>query len=253
MKVSAVIVALNEEDRIEACLESVSFCNEIVVVDAGSADGTVEKAKRYTDKVVYHEWESFRSQRAYAISLATQPWILLIDADERVTGELKSEILALPNDPPEEGFYLRRDFYFMGRLMRHGGAWPDWVLRLFRADRFSLGGTETHDKVEVPGAAGKLAGPLKHYSYRNLSDYFQRFNKYTTLGAEERHKRGVKPGFIQNFRVPYEFLMRYVIRGGFLDGYPGFVYALISSFYAWTKYAKLKEMMDHGREKLPEP
>ena len=244
MKISAVIVTLNEEDRIEACLEGVSFCDEIVVVDAGSSDRTVEIAKRFTDKVTHHEWENFRAQKAYAISLAVHPWILLVDADEQVSPELGAEIRSLPDDPSEDGFFLRRDFYFMGRLMRHGGAWPDWVMRLFRADRFSLGGTETHEVFEVQGATGKLDGSLKHYSYRNLSDYFQRFNRYTTLGAAERYERGVRAGFIQHFRIPYEFIMRYIIRGGFLDGYPGFVYAMISSFYAWTKYVKLREMTD---------
>ena len=136
----------------------------------------------------------------------------------------------------------------MGRLLKHGGAWPEWNLRLFRADKFKMEGTETHEKITVPGATGKLDNPMMHYSYRDLADYFNKFNKFTSLGAMERYERGIKAGFLQNLRMPYEFIARYIIRGGFLDGYPGFVYAMISSFYAWMKYAKLKEMTDYSEK-----
>jgi len=242
--ISAIIVTLNEADRIEACLESLKFCDEVVVVDAGSADQTPEIARRYTDKVSHHDWTNHRDQKAYAASLATGPWVLLVDADEVVSTELANEIQALPDNPLENGFFIRRDFYFMGRLMKHGGAWPDWVMRLFRKEKVVFGGSPTHENVEVSGQTGKLYDPIRHYSYRNLEDYFRRFNSYTSLAARERFEHGVRFSFIQNFRPFYEFIMRYFIRLGFLDGYPGFVYALLSSFYAWTKYSKLKELED---------
>jgi len=249
MKVSAVIITLNEEDRIKACLESVSFCDEIVVVDAGSSDRTVEIAKRFTDRVIHHKWESYGAQKSYAINLATRPWVLLVDADERVTLELKDEIVALPDDVPEDGFLLKRDFYFMGRLMRHGGEGGDYILRLFRKEKSSVQNERIHESVRVPGRTGILRGSLTHYSYRNLSDYFQRFDKYSTLSAIERYEQGARPGFFQNLRIPFEFIWRYIIRLGFLDGYPGFVYATLSSFYAWAKYAKLREITESRSKK----
>jgi len=242
--ISAIIVTLNEADRIQACLVPLKFCDEIVVVDAGSTDQTREIALRFTEKVVHHDWTCHRDQKAYAASLATGPWILLVDADEAVSTELAKEIQALPDNPPETGFFIRRDFYFMGRLMKHGGAWPDRIMRLFRKDVAIFGGSPTHEVVEVSGQTGKLRNPIRHYSYRNLEDYFRRFNSYTSLAARERFDRGVRFSFVQNFRIFYEFMKRYFIRLGFLDGYPGFVYALLSSFYAWTKYSKLKELED---------
>jgi len=242
--VSAIIITFNEADRIEACLKTLSFCDEIVVVDSGSADSTCEIARRYTDKVVYHDWLGHRDQKAYAASLAAEPWILLLDADEVISPELACEIQSLPDDPPEAGFFIRRDFYFMGRFMRHGGAWPDWVMRLFRKEKAVFEGSPTHEIVSTTGKTRKLTAPMRHYSYRNIADYFRRFNSYTSLAARERLDRGAHFSFIQNFRVFYEFIVRYFIRLGFLDGYPGFVYALLSSFYAWTKYTKLKELED---------
>lgn len=245
MKPSAVIITLNEEDRITACLESVAFCDDIVVVDAGSSDKTVEIARRFTDHVIHHDWEGYGAQKEFAIKQAARPWALLIDADERVTPELAASILALPDDPPEDGFYVRRDFYFMGRLMKHGGEYPVYLLRLFRKNRFYINSPEIHEEIRVNGNTRLIGGALNHYSYRNLTDYFQRFNRYSSLAAMERQRRGARPGFIQHFRFPFEFFLRYFVRGGILDGYPGFVYAMLSSFYAWTKYAKLKEMQDY--------
>ncbi len=243
--ISAVIITFNEADRIEACLEPLSFCDEIVVVDSGSTDGTCDIARRFTDRVIHHDWPGYRTQKKYATSLARGPWILLLDQDEVVTPELARMIEAMPDDPQAGGFFIRRDLYFMGRLMRHGGAYPDWVLKLFRKDKAIFSGSDTHPSVEVKDVVGKLNGALMHHSYRNLEDYFGKFNRYTSLAAHERFDRGKKFSFIQNFRTFYEFIVRYILRLGFLDGYPGFVYALLSSFYAWTKYTKLKELEEN--------
>ncbi len=240
--ISATVITYNEAERLDRCLQSLSFCDEIVVVDSGSDDGTPDIARKYTDRVEYREWTGFRDQRAYAISAAKGPWILWVDADEVVSDELAASIKALPDEPEEDGFLIRRDLYFMGRFLRHGGAFPDWNLRLFRKDKAVVGGTPTHDEVKAPGKVGKLEGRLEHYSYRDLEDYFARFNRYTSLAAQERYKKGKKFRFHQNFRPFYEFIVRYFVRGGFLDGYPGFVYAMNSSLYAWTKYTKLREL-----------
>jgi len=242
--ISAAVITYNEADRLDACLRALHFCDEIVVVDSGSTDGTPDIARKYTGRVDYREWTSFREQRNHAISLAGGDWILLVDADEVVSDELAASIKALPDEPEEDGFLIRRDLYFMGRLMRHGGAFPDWLLRLFRKDKAALRGSPTHDEIKVPGKVTKLDGVIRHYSYRDLEDYFARFNRYTSLAAQERYKKGKRFRFYQNFRPFYEFIMRYFIRGGFLDGYPGFVYAMNSSLYAWTKYTKLRELED---------
>lgn len=247
--ISAVIITFNEADRIEACLASVSFCDEIIIVDSGSTDGTQDIARHFTDKVTHHDWVGHKAQKEYAVSLARGPWILLLDADEIATAELAKSIRRLDDNPPENGYLLRRDFYFMNSFMKHGGAFPDWLLRLFKKDRVKFIGTPTHEIITVDGQTLKLEGPLKHYSYRNIEDYFNRFNKYTSLGAADRFEKGKHFGFVQNFRVFYEFIVRYFLKLGFLDGYPGFVYAMLSSFYAWTKYTKLKEIEDNDEKK----
>lgn len=244
MKLSAVIITYNEGDRVEECLKSVSFCDEIIVVDSGSSDNTLEIARKYTDKVFFHEWEGYARQKEFAAKAAQNLWVLLVDADERVSPQLREEILSLSGNDGVNGYFIKRDLYFMGRKLKYGGAGRDWVLRLFKSSDFVIRDTDVHEAIEVKGNTARLKGALEHFSYRDLTDYFNCFNRYTSLGAVARYKKGMKAPFIQNFRVFYEFVMRYFIRGGFLDGYPGFVYAMISSFYAWIKYAKLKELTD---------
>ena len=239
--ISAAIITYNEADRIDACLDALGFCDEIVVVDSGSDDGTQALARKKASRVVHRDWPGFKEQKTYAAGLAEGPWILLLDADEIVDGRLAENIKNMPDDPEVDGYMIRRDLYFMGKQMKHG-ARPDWLLKLFRKDKALFCGGDTHPHVEVKGPVGKLEGSLMHHSYRNIEDYFARFNRYTTLAAGERMAAGRRFSFFQNFRVFYEFAVRYFLRLGFLDGYPGFVYAMLSSFYAWTKYIKLREL-----------
>lgn len=245
---SAVIIVRNEEHNIAQCLEALKFASEIIVVDCGSEDRTVEIAKGFTDRVEFKEWQGFKKQKEYALSLASHEWVLSLDADEFVSQELAEEIVALSGDAPEAGLYLRRDLKFMGRVLKHGGTYPDYILRLFDKSKVKIEGSDTHPFFSVSGPTRKLVHPVIHVSYRDLTDYMERFNRYTSLAAEERQEKGVRYSPIQALRVPFEFTWRYFIRLGFLDGYPGFVYALLSSFYAFMKYAKLKELSEFSHQ-----
>jgi glycosyltransferase involved in cell wall biosynthesis len=242
--VSCCIITYNEEDDLEDCLKSVSWADEIVVVDSHSTDGTVEIARRYTDRVIDHDFEGHVQQKNYAIDQAKNEWVLCVDADERVTDELKEEILEVTKDPGElSGASMPRLTWYLGRFVRRGGWYPDRKLRLFRRDRGRWTGRNPHDRVEVEGPVRALRGDLLHYSYRDIADHLSTVNSFTTIMAEAMMEEGWKSRLIDLvFRGPFKFLKMYVLKGGFLDGKAGLVIAAISSYYVFLKYAKLWEL-----------
>ncbi|MFH1352780.1 MAG: glycosyltransferase family 2 protein [bacterium] len=243
MKLSVIIITKNEKDNIIACLESVKWADEIVVVDTGSSDKTAELCGRYTDKIFFSEWMGFGQLKNFAVQKTTGDWILNIDADERVSGRLRDEIRKVVSCPSHfDGFYIPFLFYFMGHPMRYGGLGSEKHLRLFKKDKGRFKDDAVHEAVAVSGAVGKLGGFMEHRSYRDLKEYFRKFNFYTSITAEEKHRRGVKFCFFNLFRIPFEIFVRFVLKLGFLDGVYGFVYAVLSAFYAWVKYIKLWEI-----------
>ncbi len=240
--VSVAIVTKNEEDNIEDALQSVADANEIIVVDSFSTDNTVEICKKYTDKVYQHEWQGFALQKQTAVDYAKGQWVMILDADERVSPELKAEIVLKIADGNHNGFYVPRENYFLGRWIRHSGWWPDNTLRLFRKDRGRLEPREVHEKVVVEGTIGKLANPLKHYTYKSISDYVERMQRYSTLAAREIRKKSGRAGVLSlTLRPSATFFKMYLLKRGFLDGMHGFVLALLYSCYTFLKYAKTWE------------
>ena len=244
-QVSAIVVCFNEEDRIEDCLESLRWCDEIVVVDSFSTDRTAEICRRYTDRFIQREWAGFREQKAYAHSLATKDWVLSVDADERVTAELRQEIHdALSRHGREyAGFALPRLVYYLSRWWRRGGWYPDYAVRLFRRERGTLGGTDPHDKILVDGKIRRLNNPLHHYSYRNMDDHIERINRYTTIASRELEKAGGRWRWSDALLRPAaRFVHSYIFKRGFMDGFAGFYVALTAAVYVFLKYAKLWEL-----------
>lgn len=240
--VSVVLVTKNEEVNIEDALRSVSDAQEIVVVDSFSTDQTVEICKKYTDNVFQHSWEGFARQKQKAVDYAAGPWVLILDADERVTPPLKAEILQSISDTDNAGFYLPRKNFFLGRWIRNSGWWPDHTLRLFRKEMGRLQLREVHEKVVVNGKAGYLKNPLEHYTYRSISDYVERMERYSTLAAKEILKKSGRAGIYSlTVRPAATFLKMFVLRRGFLDGLHGFVLAMLYSCYTFLKYAKTWE------------
>lgn len=246
-RLSVAIITLNEEHNLPRCLASLPSGAEVVVLDSGSTDGTRAVSERHGVRFVTQAFQDHAQQKNAAVALTTRPWVLSIDADEELTPALREAVVAATeraDAAAPSGYRLRRRLVFMGRRMRFGKT-SDRPLRLFQreAGRFE---SMIHERVVLAnGTAGVLEGELLHYSYANLDDYFRRFNSYTSRIAEnhERQGRPMPPLVTHALRPWGEFVARYVLRCGFLDGYPGYTYALLSSLYGYVKYAKLRERL----------
>jgi glycosyltransferase involved in cell wall biosynthesis len=240
---SAAIVVLNEEERLRACLESVVWADEIVVVDAGSSDKTMALAREFTDRALFRAWDGYGAQKNFALAQCRGDWLLSIDADERVPDALRDEIQAtIRDDRPEVGYYLPRRNMFQGRWVRHGGLYPDWQLRLFRRGRGAFLERAVHESVRVDGPTGRFAAPLVHESYRSVADAVARLNRYSDLAATDLARAG-RGGSLADLlvRPPWRFLSMYVLRAGFLDGWRGLVLAALHAHYVFLRAAKVRE------------
>jgi glycosyltransferase involved in cell wall biosynthesis len=247
-RLSVVVITLNEEDRIRECLASVAWADEIIVVDAGSDDKTVTLAREFTDDVVIRPWDGFAAQKNFGIERAKGEWVLSLDADEQVDPSLREEIAAvLANPGSHAGFRIARRNIMWGRFIRHGRLYPDWQLRLFRRGRGRFVERAVHESVTVDGPVGRLTTPLLHHSYRDVSDFLRRADRYSTLAAEE-WARGGQP-FHRHLLVTAplgRFLSMYVLHAGFLDGWRGFLLAVLYAYYVFVRSAKIWEKMTRG-------
>ena len=241
---SVCIVAMNEEDNIEECLASAGFAQEWIVIDSHSTDATREKAAARGARVVERDWPGHVQQKNFAIGEASNDWVLCLDADERVSPELRASILAALERPQDaDGYAMARRTGYLGRWIRRGGWYPDRKIRLFRRSKGRWGGVNPHDHVHVEGRVGRLAGDLLHYSYRSISDHLRTIDSFTTIAAKEKHAAGRRAGIVDLTLRPFgKFLRMYVLKAGFLDGAPGLVVAVTGAFYVFLKYAKLREI-----------
>lgn len=243
-KISATIICKNEERNIQRCLQHLDFVDEIVVVDSGSEDRTLEICKRFTDRVMYHPWPGYIEQKNYALEQATHEWVLSLDADEVVSPELKEDILdALRNDQGKyDGYRVNRHVYYLGRWINH--CWyPEYKIRLFKKCKGRWVGKNLHERVELNGKYRDLKGDLEHYTYRNISQHLHTIDSFSSLGADGKFEEGKSARLLDLvFNPMFRFLKLYVLKRGFLDGMPGFIIAVLGSYYCFLKYAKLWEM-----------
>lgn len=240
-RLSAAVITLDEERRIGPCLDSLSgLADEIVVLDTMSADRTVEMARSKGARVERAAFEGFGPTKERALGLATGEWVLSIDADERVTPRLAAEIRrAIAASDSADGYWIRRDVYYLGRRMRFGGLGNDWVLRLFRRGRGRFTPARVHERVEVTGATARLGGALEHHTCETFAEHLAKVERYASLRSEELAARGRRYRSSDLLRIPVEFLLRAVLRLGVLDGTAGLVYAAVSAYAKWLRYAKL--------------
>ena len=246
-KITVAIITKNEEGVIRQCLETVKWADEIIVVDAYSSDKTVRLCREYTDKIFQNEFIDFSAQKNFALSKAANDWILFIDADEKITPQLKEEISLLVSNECD-GYRIPRRNIIFGRHLRYGGHQDDLQLRLFRKNR-SRFEKPIHEKVIVDGRIGVLRNYLEHYSTRNLSEYGEKLNLYTDLEAKFMMMQGrtiKKYQFVTNPIA--QFLIRYLYKGGYKDGLEGFLFYSLSSFYTFIKYAKFWELSKKPNE-----
>lgn len=249
-KISVCITAGNEEKNIRRCLESVTWADEIIVIDSFSTDRTAEISRQYTELVYEHRWLGYIGQKNLAKDMASHRWILFIDADEAVSDELREEILENFNSGQTEffsGFEFPRMVYFLGRWIRHGDWYPDYKLRLFDRTKGQCGGKEPHDRMLVEGSIKRLKAPLYHFTYDDISDQVATLNRFSTITSLTQQEEG------RTFRL-YDLLLRpawrffrgYIIKCGFMDGLPGYIVAKSQAYSVFIKYAKLWELQQQA-------
>ncbi len=242
---SVFIITLNEERNIRACLESVAWADEIVVVDSGSRDRTVEICEEFNCRVFEQEWlGGYGRQKNFALEKCSHNWVLSIDADERLTPELQEEIkLLLQTAPKYDGYQISRRNFFLGRWIKHSGWYPDYLIRLFKKNKGKFNERQVHETVQFTGNSACLNNHIQHYTYNTLSDYFVRMERYSTLAARQMADEGRKSGGLDLITHPLgTFFKMYFLKQGFRDGYHGLLLAGLYAAYTFAKYAKLWEL-----------
>lgn len=255
MKLTVTVITYNESAHIAAALDSVAWADEIIVVDSGSTDGTAGIARGKASRVLTREWTGYSDQKNFAADQATHDWVLSIDADERVTPALASEIRHLLDRGPEaSGYRIRRVTHYLGRWIRSTDWFPDYQLRLYdrRAGRWNT--LKIHESFRLrEGQPVELQGELEHYAYRDISHHLQKIDTYTTLIAEQHYAGGRRTNALALAVHPwFAFVRNYVLRAGFKDGAVGFIVSLINSYYVFLKLAKLWELQRRGPAAIPD-
>ncbi len=243
-QISVCIITLNEEVNMRECLQSLQWADEIIIVDSGSKDQTLKICKEFGAKIFHHPFAGFRDQKNFALDQAKNEWILSIDADERVTGELQDEISTLiREDLNINGYFIPRLNFYGSKFIRHSGWYPDFVLRLWKKSKGRWSGKNVHEKVVISGKVGYCKNAIKHYTYRNASDYMKRINLYSTLLAMEKYRLGKRFSFLRLLVKPVlRFFKSYIWKLGFLDGVEGLVIATSSSYLTFIEEVKLREI-----------
>ncbi len=243
-RISLFIIAKNEAPRIASCILSTQgLVDEVVVIDGGSTDNTAQVCKDLGAHVYTRPFDGFANQKNFALSKVTTEWALNLDADERLSPALKEEISRAIQAPQTVGYYLPFCNYFLGKKMRFSGLNKEKHLRLVRTAQAHYVGGLVHEGLEVEGPFAALKHPVNHFSYDTIEAYFTKFNKYTTLAANQMHQNGRRFCLLRILlTLPFEFLKRYVLKLGFLDGMRGLLWASFSTYYVYVKYAKLWQL-----------
>ena len=240
-ELSVILITKNEAANIRACIESVAWADEIIVVDSGSTDDTVAISKQLGAHVHEHDWPGFGVQKNRALGYATKEWVLSLDADERVTPELRAEIEAvLKMEQTEDSYLVPRLSNYCGRFMYHSGWYPDLLPRLFRRDKARFSDDLVHERLIVEGGSGKFKGLLLHYAFDGMEEVLHKVNQYSTAGAAMMQKRGRKASLTGAvLRGLWSFFRTYILRGGILDGREGFMLAVSNAEGTYYRYLKL--------------
>jgi glycosyltransferase involved in cell wall biosynthesis len=244
--ISVAIITFNEENNIRRTLDSVKWADEIVVVDSGSTDRTLEICREYTGNVIHQDWQGFSVQKNFALDRTTGDWVLSLDADEPIEPGLAEEIRRIiSSSSAHDGYSIPRKTYFLGKQIRHGGWYPDYNLRLFQKGKGRFEERAVHEAIKVKGTVGRTNHAIQHYAYPDLASYLSSINKYSSLAVAVMTEQGIsgfKTGWVNIVLRPIgTFLFKYVLRRGFLDGKHGLVLNLFHSWYVFAKYAKAWE------------
>lgn len=247
--ISACVIAKNEADRIGPCLASLAFCDEIVVLDSGSTDGTQDICRAAGARVVETDWPGWVKQKNRAVAEAAHDWVLSLDADERVDAELRASIEtlrtgALAATAGPWAYAVKRKVRYLGRWIRHGGWYPEWRARLFHREHARWGGVDPHDRIEAEGPVERIhAGDLEHHTYRSMEDHLRQMILFSGEGAAQMHARGRRASWVDlSLRPWWRFVHVYIVRLGFLDGRAGYMVARLGAYFTFLKYARLWDL-----------
>ncbi|MEZ4858106.1 MAG: glycosyltransferase family 2 protein [Flavobacteriaceae bacterium] len=240
-KITALAITLNEAEVLHAFLKSLDFVDEIILVDSFSSDDTVIIAKQFEKVTIYERaFDNFSAQKNFAISKASNEWILFFDPDEEITPEVKTEILQTLQNPVADAYYIRRQLYFMGKKIKYSGFQTDWVIRLFKKGCGTYNGNLVHETLEVTETTGKLKTRVPHHTYKSFDDYTGKLHRYSRLQAQMLYDKGIRPNLTHFFFRPfYRFWHQYLLRLGILDGKEGFILAYINAFSVFKRYVNL--------------
>ncbi len=244
--ISVVIIAKNEEDKIRRCLDALkSFASEIVVVDSVSADRTAEICNEYGCRVFHREFDGYGSQKQFAVDQAANDWVLSVDADEVLEPELQKELAGISEagELPYDAYNIPFSLVYMGRIMKHSGIGHETHLRLFNRNKGRFTASPVHEGIVSSGKTGELKNRILHYSYRDISHHLEKINIYTSQAAEGLVKKGKQYSHLAiACKFPLSFFTHFIVKGGILDGYPGFMWSYLSALYATLKIAKTSEL-----------
>jgi glycosyltransferase involved in cell wall biosynthesis len=252
-KLSVIIPCYNEEANLKGCLESVTWADEILVVDSFSTDKTLDIARKYTDLILQHEFVNDAVQKNWAIPQAKNEWILIVDCDERVTPKLRDEIInLLTQGPSKDGYWVKRKNYLMGKHIRHSGWGRDTVLRLFRKSKGRYEEKRVHGEIQLNNT-GTLDSFFDHYTVSSIGEWVNKINRYSSYKAQDKYERGLKiPVAHMIIRPPFRFLKDYVFRLGILDGWRGFLISTLSAFAELVMAAKVVQLTFESQKKSSE-
>lgn len=252
MKITAIVITLNEEANIARALRSLAWADEIIVADSESRDRTVEISRRFTERVIIRQWPGYSAQKNFAAAEASHDWIFSLDADEEVSADLRREIESLKGaaEPAAAGFEMPRLTFYLGRWIRHSGWYPDYKVRLYDRRRARWVGDYVHEGLSVDGAVARLTGDLLHFTVSDASEHHLRIDRYTTLAAAQARAQGKRASIVSIIFSPaLTFIRAYLFKLGFLDGLQGYAIARFAAHYAFLKNLKLWEL---SKEK-PQP
>ena len=244
MPVTATVITLNEAAHIQGCLATLSWADEIIVVDSGSTDGTADLARAAGATVIVRDWPGYAAQKDFAASQATHDWIVSVDADERITPELAAQIRTVVSQPGDKvGFRVPRITFHLGRWIRTTDWYPDYQLRVYDRRHASWAMRRVHESVTPRGPIGQLTCDLQHYAYRDLAHHHETMQRYTTLAAQQMFEEGRRGSAVALLlHPPAAFLRNYVLKRGFMDGAPGLIISAMNAHYVFLKFAKLWAM-----------
>jgi glycosyltransferase involved in cell wall biosynthesis len=246
--ISAFVICYNEVNRIRSCLESLTFCDEIIIVDSGSQDGTLDICRQYTEKLFHNCWPGYCEQKRFALQNCIGKWVLNIDADEVISDELREEILRVLTDKTTDlgeinGFQLLRVVHYLGRWWRKGGWYPEFRVRLCRRDKTQWGGEDPHERALVTGEVRKLAGELQHFTHESIADHVASINSLTSAASETLFKKGKRASVRHILLNPLgRFTRFYLVKKGYREGFPGLLVAILEAYSVFLKYVKLWEL-----------